>query len=115
MNALSRRGCIGTLGSLTTLGLSTEAQAAYVKAPAHYPATARSVIYIFLGGGLSHVDSFDVKPERPEIQGPMKSIPTRVDGLKFAEPLRKCAKMLGAGKQKILQATRIKKVDFAEG
>lgn len=29
----------------------------------HFPARARHVIHIFLGGGLSHVDSFDYKPE----------------------------------------------------
>lgn len=29
----------------------------------HHPAVARHVIHIFLGGGLSHVDSFDYKPE----------------------------------------------------
>ncbi len=90
---LSRRECIGGLGGLAALGISAKAEAAYVKAPSRQPATARSVIYIFLGGGLSHVDSFDVKPERPEIQGPMKSIATSVDGLQFSEPLSLCAKM----------------------
>lgn len=29
----------------------------------HHPAKAKQVIHIFLGGGLSHVDSFDFKPE----------------------------------------------------
>ena len=29
----------------------------------HYPPRAQRVIHIFLGGGLSHVDSFDYKPE----------------------------------------------------
>lgn len=29
----------------------------------HFPAMAHRVIHIFLGGGLSHVDSFDYKPE----------------------------------------------------
>jgi len=29
----------------------------------HHPARAKHVIHIFLGGGLSHIDSFDYKPE----------------------------------------------------
>ncbi|MEJ7640431.1 MAG: DUF1501 domain-containing protein, partial [Singulisphaera sp.] len=29
------------------------------------PATAKSVILVFLGGGLSHHDSFDPKPDAP--------------------------------------------------
>src|SRR5213594_4026526 len=29
----------------------------------HFPPRARSVIWIFLCGGVSHVESFDVKPE----------------------------------------------------
>src|SRR3954449_11854937 len=29
----------------------------------HFPANAKSVIWIFLCGGVSHVESFDVKPE----------------------------------------------------
>ena len=28
----------------------------------HFPATARRVIHIYLGGGLSQVDTFDYKP-----------------------------------------------------
>src|SRR5262245_37182673 len=30
------------------------------------PPQARSVILVFLTGGLSHIDSFDMKPEAPE-------------------------------------------------
>jgi len=29
----------------------------------HHPAKAKHVIHIFLGGGLSQVDSFDYKPD----------------------------------------------------
>ena len=28
----------------------------------HFPGTAKSVIFIYLSGGASHVDSFDPKP-----------------------------------------------------
>src|SRR5688572_9749484 len=30
--------------------------------PPHFPAKAESVIFLFLSGGVSHVDTFDPKP-----------------------------------------------------
>lgn len=35
----------------------------------HHPARAKQVIHIFLGGGLSHVDSFDYKPDLEKFHG----------------------------------------------
>ncbi len=35
----------------------------------HFPATARSVIYLFMQGGASHVDTFDSKPELARLDG----------------------------------------------
>src|SRR5687768_13739675 len=35
----------------------------------HLPPRAKSVIWIFLCGGLSHVESFDVKPELNKYAG----------------------------------------------
>src|SRR5262249_6682361 len=35
----------------------------------HFPAKAKSVIWIFLCGGVSHVESFDVKPELNKYAG----------------------------------------------
>src|SRR5262252_2574789 len=37
------------------------------KAP-HFPGTAKRVIFIYLSGGMSHVDSFDPKPKLGEYQ-----------------------------------------------
>ena len=37
------------------------------------PATARNVIYLYLSGGMTHLDTFDTKPGA-ETQGPTKSI-----------------------------------------
>ena len=37
------------------------------KAP-HFPGTAKRVIFIYLSGGVSHVDSFDPKPKLAEYQ-----------------------------------------------
>ena len=43
---------------------------------------AKSVIYIFLSGGLAQHESFDMKPNAPSgIRGEFKPIPTRTPGL----------------------------------
>lgn len=48
----------------------------------------KSVILIYLSGGLSHQDTFDLKPEAPEgIRGEFKPIPTKVPGVQFGELL----------------------------
>ncbi len=49
---------------------------------------ARSVIYIFLSGGLSQHDSFDPKPDAPEnIRGEFLPIATRTPGIQICEHL----------------------------
>jgi hypothetical protein len=59
------------------------------------PARAKSVILIYLGGGLSHHDSFDMKPEAVEqIRGKYKSIATTVPGLEICELLPKTAQVM---------------------
>ena len=51
-------------------------------------ARAKSVIYIFLSGGLGQHDSFDPKPEAPEsIRGEFAPIETRTPGLFVCEHL----------------------------
>jgi hypothetical protein len=42
------------------------------KAP-HFPGTAKRVIWIYLSGGMSHVDSFDPKPKLAEYQREKKT------------------------------------------
>ena len=49
-------------------------------------ATAKSVILVFLGGGLSHHDSFDPKPDAPaEVKGKYGTIPTKSTGVRYGE------------------------------
>lgn len=58
----------------------------------HHPAKAKSVIHIFLNGGLSHVDSFDPKPLLRKYAG--RSLPSgnlsteRATGNAFPSPFR---------------------------
>ena len=35
----------------------------------HFPATAKRVVFLFMHGGVSHVDSFDPKPKLAELNG----------------------------------------------
>jgi Protein of unknown function (DUF1501) len=46
----------------------------------------RSVIYVVLGGGPSHIDSYDLKPDATdEYRGPFKPIATRLTGVRICE------------------------------
>ncbi|MCP4785480.1 MAG: DUF1501 domain-containing protein [Fuerstiella sp.] len=46
--------------------------------------TARRLIYLYLSGGLSHLDTFDAKANR-EVMGPVAPRPTDVPGLTFTQ------------------------------
>lgn len=43
------------------------------------PTNGKRVVRIFLGGGMSHLDSFDPKPQTPEVMGDTKPIRTNTD------------------------------------
>lgn len=82
-------GAIGLLGlganHLTALRAVSRASAAAGTAGA---ASAKSCIYIFLSGGLSQHDSFDLKPEAPDsVRGEFRPIATRTPGVEICEHL----------------------------
>jgi hypothetical protein len=55
-------------------------------------AKAKSVIYIFLSGGLSQLESFDLKPDAPaEMRGEFRPIATRTPGIDICEHLPRLA------------------------
>lgn len=62
------------------------------------PATksrAKSVIVVYLGGGMSHHDTFDLKPDAPEeIRGKYAGIKSVVPGLTVGEMLPKMARVM---------------------
>jgi hypothetical protein len=97
---LPRRGVL-QVGALSALGLGLDdlfrlhaAQAAELPAGARRKmAAADSVIMIWLSGGPSHQDLWDMKPEAPaEVRGEFKPIPTNLPGLQLSELLPKTAK-----------------------
>ncbi|MEO6808134.1 MAG: DUF1501 domain-containing protein [Isosphaeraceae bacterium] len=56
---------------------------------------ARSCILIWLGGGASHIDTFDPKPEASsDVRGEFKPIATSVPGLSISEVLPTLAKVM---------------------
>src|SRR5438552_17073463 len=87
-DGISRRSFLRAGGlALGGLGLSDllrlKAQGAVTSA-----GKGKSVIMICLGGGPSHVDTYDMKPEAPaEIRGELRSIRTNVPGMHLCELL----------------------------
>ncbi len=58
------------------------------------PSERTAVIMVWLPGGLSHVDSYDPKPDiGSEYRGPFKTIATKVPGTRFTELLPMHAKI----------------------
>ena len=55
---------------------------------------AKSVIFIFMPGGMAHQETFDPKPYAPiEYRGPMNSIATNVAGVRLNETMVQTAKI----------------------
>lgn len=52
---------------------------------------AKSVIYLFMSGGMSHVDTFDPKPKKKDVMGKTEAIPTKADGVMVGHYLKKTA------------------------
>ena len=58
-------------------------------------ARAKSMILVFATGGMSHLDTFDLKPDAPEgIRGEFKPIATNVPGIVVGEHLPRLAKRM---------------------
>jgi hypothetical protein len=53
--------------------------------------TAKNVIYLYMSGGMSHVDTFDPKPKNKDVMGKTEAIPTKVDGVMLGNYLPKTA------------------------
>ncbi|WP_165069082.1 DUF1501 domain-containing protein [Paludisphaera rhizosphaerae] len=57
---------------------------------------AKAMILAFMSGGLSHIDSVDMKPDAPEgIRGEFQPIETSVPGIRFCEHLPLLAQRAG--------------------
>lgn len=92
---LTRRTALEA-GAVSLLGLGMNHVAALRAMAAETgakEAPARSVIYIFLSGGLAQHESFDLKPDAPEeIRGEFRPIETNTPGIRICEHLPMLAK-----------------------
>jgi len=85
--SMLQAGAIGLLGLSLPDVWRLRAAAAHNSGPA-----PRSVIYVFLSGGLSQHDSFDPKPDAPDnIRGEFRPIATRTAGVHVCEHLPRLA------------------------
>ena len=97
--SLDRRSFLSRLAALSLAGLPFAARALAAARPLLPRRRARSLILVWLDGGMSHVDSFDCKPEAsPEVRGDLAARRTAVDGAfvsahlpLLAERLDRCA------------------------
>ena len=92
--------CANGFGSLALASLIAEesARAAaddpLLPKPPHFPARAKSVIFLFMEGGPSQMDSFDPKPAAGnDYCGPLNNpLATNADGIRIGELLPLLAK-----------------------
>jgi hypothetical protein len=95
MNDISRRkfaetvakSCLGVgaiLGSQDLLGANI---------PYNIP-TARSVIFLYMAGGMTHLDTFDPKPQNKEVMGETVAINTSAHGIQLGHWLPKTAQQM---------------------
>lgn len=81
-----RVGSISISGGLLPAAGIRNAVASRSGTPGDHPGRAQSVIFLWMGGGVTHIDSLDPKPEAPEeIRGTLRSIDTSLPGVQFCE------------------------------
>lgn len=95
MNEITRRKFAEhTAKSLLGVGAILGAQDLFgANAPALVP-TARSVIFLYMAGGMTHIDTFDPKPNNKEVMGETVAINTSADGIQLGHWLPQTAKQM---------------------
>lgn len=95
MNDLSRRQFISGVAK-TCLGVSAIISAEDLlaaEAPKIIP-KARHVIFLYMGGGMTHIDTLDPKPENGDVMGETNAIGTSADGIQLGHWLPKTAQQM---------------------
>ncbi len=92
-DGLSRRGFL-KIGGMAAGGLSLP-QLLAMEAQAGTGQSHKAIINVFLPGGPSHIDLFDLKPDAPsEIRGEFSPIRTNVSGIEICEMFPRMASMM---------------------
>ena len=93
-DGLTRRDFLHA-GSLSVLGLGLPAMQALAAAGASAPDRDINCILLFLVGGPSQLDTWDMKPDAPEeVRGPFRPIATKVPGIQVSEIFPRLATMM---------------------
>lgn len=82
--AKSFLGVNAILASQDLMGLETP----------HTVPSAKSVIFLYMSGGMTHIDTFDPKPENKEVMGETTTINTSADGIQLGHWLPETAKQM---------------------
>ncbi len=89
---LLRVGSLSVAAAAVPAGLAGLLQRSAIAAPGG--ARAKSVILLWMAGGVTHIDSFDPKPDAPiEVRGLLEPIATCVPGVQFCETLPHLARV----------------------
>lgn len=94
--SLSRRDFV-RIGGLSTFGLSLPAllQMRNARGDDAAQGKAKSCIVIWLDGGPSHLETFDLKPDASaEVRGPFTAMETSVSGIRICEHMPKLARRM---------------------
>jgi hypothetical protein len=92
-DGVARRDLLGFTG-LSLLGLSLPKYLRARELKQAITPKAKSCILIWLDGGPSHLEMFDLKPDAPsEVRGPFNAINTTVPGMEICEHLPRTAKV----------------------
>lgn len=92
-DGLSRRGFL-TIGGFAMGGLALP-QVLKAEAEARTGSSHKAIINVYLPGGPSHADLWDLKPEAPtEVRGEFRPIATNVPGIEICELFPRMAQMM---------------------
>ncbi len=85
----------GGLSLAQLLALEANADTSTGKAGSHKAGSHKAVINVFLPGGPSHIDFWDLKPDAPrEVRGEFRPIKTNVPGIEICELFPRLARLM---------------------
>jgi Protein of unknown function (DUF1501) len=112
--AMLKMAAAGVMGGTAVNWFETLAAHAAPASAAAQPARARSCILLWLAGGLSQTDTFDMKPDASsDYRGEFKPINTNVPGISVCDLLPRLAKH--ADKLALLRSMSTSEADHARG
>ena len=93
MEELSRRAFAGQMAK-SCLGVSALVYGNELLSVSNRVPTARHVIFLNMTGGMTHIDTFDPKPDNSDVMGETSAINTSADGIQIGHWLPKTANQM---------------------